>query len=190
MGRYPSAAAGLRLIFLSYLLTLAAPLVAPLTARVPLLDLLLSLAIMALLLAGLFRAGRDHGRYRGGLLFAALSFLLGLVSGFLSEDQLAGPAGVLLDMVSLLLGLLMVYAVCGATSGLLRGADCEELSRRGILVLRIYAVCTAVTIVCQLLRAAAPVYLFAGLANAIANLVQFVNTILLMLFLYQSSKAL
>ena len=180
--RYPNAAKGLRLMFLGRILTIAAILL----IWVPLLGLLLAVAATALEIAGIYTAGTDDENYKGALVFAVLSLAASLVSGFLQPGLLTS----LLDAAGVIFSLLVVFSVCSTTSNLLHGLGQEALSQRGALVVKIYAVCTAVAVVCAVLSFVPIINIAAALGSAIASLAEIAGDVMYLLFLNSSSKAL
>ena len=180
--RYPNAANGLRLMFIGQILLI----VGVLLAWVPLVGGLLLIAAPFVELLGIYRAGEDDDNYRGALVFAVLSLVINLISGFLSEGFLSS----ILDMASEVVGLLMVFSVCGTTSNLLHSIGQEALSQRGTTVIKIYTACTAVSIVCQVLGIIPIINIAAALVAGISGLVMVVGYVMYLLFLNGSSRVL
>ena len=80
--------------------------------------------------------------------------------------------------------------MCSTTSNLLHGLGQEALSQRGALVVKIYAVCTAVAVVCAVLSFVPIINIAAALGSAIASLAEIAGYVMYLLFLNSSSKAL
>ena len=180
--RYPNAANGLRLMFVGQILMI----VGILLVWVPFVGGLLLIAAPFVELLGIYRAGEDDDNYRGALVFAVLSLVINLISGFLSEGFLSS----ILDMASEVVGLLMVFSVCGTTSNLLHSIGREDLSQRGASVIKIYAACTVISIVCQALGFIPIINIAAALVLAVSSIVQLVGYVMYLLFLNGSGKAL
>ena len=179
---YPNAAAGMRLLFTSQILMI----VGALLAWVPLVGSLVVIAAAVLEILGIYKAGADDENYRGTLLFAAAILVVGVVSSFVKADFLLS----LLNVVSDILNLLMVYSICNTTANLLHSLGNEVLSERGATVIKIYSVCTVVSIVCQVLGVIPIVNIVAGLVAIVAAIVQVVGYVMYLVFLDGSSKAL
>lgn len=180
--RYPNAAAGMRLLFISQILVI----VGSLLLWVPFVGSLLAVAAAVLEILGIYKAGADDENYRGALLFAAAVLVVGVISGFVKSGFLAN----LLDVVSSILTLLMVYSVCNTTSNLLHSVGDEVLSERGQTVIKIFAVCTVVSIVCRVLGVIPIINIAAVLVSIVAAIALVVGYVMYLVFLDGSSKAL
>lgn len=180
--RYPNAAQGLRLMFFGQILMIAGVLL----FWVPLVGFLMVLAAPVLEIIGIYKAGMDDENYRGVLVFVVLGLVANLISGLVGDDFL----GFLLDAVSEVLSLLMVYGVCSTTSNLLHSVGQEELSQRGATVIKIYAACTVISIVCQVLGVIPIINIAAALVLAVSSIVQVVGYVMYLLFLNGSGKVL
>lgn len=180
--RYPNAAQGLRLMFFGQILMIAGALL----FWVPLVGFLMVLAAPVLEIIGIYKAGMDDENYRGVLVFVVLGLAANLISGLVGD----GFLGFLLGAVSEILSLLMVYGVCNTTSNLLHSIGQEELSQRGTSVIKIYAACTVISIVCQVLGVIPIINIAAALVNGISGLVMVVGYVMYLLFLNGSGKVL
>ena len=180
--RYPNAAQGLRMMFFGQILMI----VGVLLAWVPLVGALLIIAAPIAELVGVYKAGADDENYRGALVFVALVLMVNFISGFKGE----GFLGSILDMVSEVLNLMVVFSVCNTTSNLLHSIGQEELSQRGGTVIKIYAACTVISIVCQALGFIPIINIAAALVLAVSSIVQLVGYVMYLLFLNGSGKAL
>lgn len=180
--RYPNAANGLRLMFLSQILMI----VGVLLAWVPLVGALLIIAAPVVELVGVYKAGDDDENYRGALVFVALVLMVNFISGFKGE----GFLGSILDMASEILSLLVVFSVCNTTSNLLHSIGQEELSQRGGTVIKIYTACTVISIVCRVLGIIPIINIAAALVAGVSGLVMVVGYVMYLLFLNGSSKVL
>lgn len=180
--RYPNAAQGLKLMFLGQILMI----VSSFFFLIPILGLVLLAAAEVLELLGIYTAGKDDENYRGALVFAAALLAAGLISGLLQPGFLSS----LLGLASSVLNFLVVFSVCNTTSNLLHSVGQEALSQRGALVVKIFAACTAVSLLCQLLSIIPIVNIAAALVSGIAGLVMVVGYVMYLLFLNNSSQAL
>ena len=182
MRQYPNAAEGLRLMFIGQIVVI----VGRLLSWVPLVGPLIVAAGTVAGLLGIYKAGADDENYRSALVFQAVNLVVGVISGFLEGGFLYS----LLSIVSAVLGLLVVYAVCNTTSNLLHSVGNEPLAERGQTVIKLYMACTAVSVVCQVLGIVPILNIIAGLVAAVAALVQVVGYVMYLVFLSGSSKAL
>ena len=180
--RYPNAADGLKLVFTGNLLML----VGLVLIWVPLLGSLLAIAGGVAELVGLYKAGNDDQGYRTALIFVAAGIVVNLIAGFVGEGFLNS----VLSLVGEVVSLLAVVQVCTTTSLLLHSVGSEKLSRRGETVMKLYVVCTAVSVVCGILSVVPIVNILAGVVAVVAAIAQMVGYVLYLMFLYGSSKAL
>lgn len=140
----------------------------------------------ALEIAGIYKAGGDDKNYRGALVFAFAVLVVSVISGALGESVISG----VLEAGNEVLSLLLVYSVCGTTSSLLRSIGQDAISGRGNTVIKIYAGCTVVFLVCRVLSVVPIINLAAGVMSAAASIVEVVGYVMFLLFLYDSSKVL
>lgn len=182
MNQYPKAAAGLKQMFIGQILDL----VGLLLIWVPLVGSLIVIAGFVVEIAGLYKASGDDEGYRTALGFIAINLVVNLVAGFMGQGLLTS----LLGLVGTVLSLMAVIQVCTTTSNLLHGVGNEALSQRGSTVIKLYLVCTVVSIVCSVLSVIPIVNVLAGLVSVVAAIAQAVGYVLYLMFLYSSSRAL
>ena len=180
--RYPNAAGGLKLALTGQLLML----VGVVLIWVPFVGSLLAIAGGVVELVGLYKAGNDDEGYRTALLFVAAGIVVNLVAGFVGEGFLNS----VLSLVGEVLSLLAVVQVCTTTSLLLHSVGSEKLSQRGSTVIKLYVVCTAVSVVCGILSVVPIVNVLAGLVAVVAAIAQLVGYVLYLMFVSGCSKAL
>lgn len=100
-----------------------------------------------------------------------------------------GFLGALVDMAIQILNFLSVYFICKTTGDFLSTVD-YRLAGSGTTVWVLYAVCTGVMILCELLSVIPIINIGAALLSAGIAVVQFVAGILYLIFLFRSQKAL
>lgn len=182
MYQYPNAANGLKLMFIGQILAI----VGVLLIWVPLVGSLIVIAGGVVEILGLYKASGDDESYRTALMFIAISVVVNLIAGFLEPGILTS----LLSVVATILSLLAVIQVCTTTSNLLHSVGNEALSQRGSTVIKLYVVCTVVSLACSVLGVIPIVNIVAGLVSIVAAIAQLVGYVLYLMFLYSSSKAL
>lgn len=182
MYQYPNAANGMKLMFIGQILTI----VGTLLIWIPLVGSLIVIAGFVVEIVGLYKASSDDETYRTALMFMAIGVVVNLIAGFLEEGILTS----LLDVVVAVLSLLAVVQVCTTTSNLLHSVNNDALAQRGSTVIKLYVVCTVVSIVCDVLGVIPIVNVVAGLVSVVAAIAQLVGYILYLMFLYSGSKAL
>lgn len=200
---YPSAASGLKMMFLAQILTIVGTVVMAvgllltvvslgILFLVPLLGSLLIFIASLLSIWGLFKAGADDEGYRGALLFSVLNLVVGVISGLAPEDATFYSAVLsgTFSIIQSVLNFLVVNAVCQTTGNLLYSMGKGALSERGNTVSRLYLICTVITIVCTLVGAIPIVNILAGIANFAGVIITLVGYVLYMGFLSSGGREL
>ena len=100
-----------------------------------------------------------------------------------------GFLGALIDIAVQILNFLSVYLICRTTGEFLAGVD-YRLAGSGATVWTLYAVCTGVLILCELLSVIPIINIGAALLEFGMAIVQLVAGILYLVFLWRSQKAL
>lgn len=155
----------------------------------------LTLAGLALTLAGLGTAGRGDSGYRKAFAVTIVNLAVNFVGMLLLDvflsflPALADLFTALIAVVSACFSFLSVYHVCTTCAALLAERE-TALSMRAENLWKIFGVCIAVTTVCGLvlfIPFMAAMVLAIGV-SFIANVVQFAAGVLYMLFLYKASE--
>lgn len=195
---YPSAAGGLKMMFLAQILTIVGAVVtvvgamlamvtAGILSIVMLLGSLLVLAAGILDIVGLYKAGADDQGYRGALIFALIAVVVGIIMGWMDQS---GILYALLSIVDSILTFLVVNAVCQTTSNLLHSMGKDDLAEKGNTVSKLYFICTVITVVCTLVGAIPVINILAGLASIVGGVITLVGYVLYLIFLSNGSTAL
>lgn len=196
---YPSAASGLKTMFLAQILTIVGGVIAILggilaAVTLGLLSVVVVLASLLVIAAGileiwgLYKAGADDEGYRGALIFAVISVVLGVVVNLITKD--GSILRSLASLVQTVLNFLVVNAVCQTTSNLLHSMGKDYLAERGNTVSRLYLICTVITVVCTLVGAIPIINVLAGLAGIVGGIITIVGYVLYLGFLNSGSKEL
>lgn len=195
---YPSAASGLKMMFLAQILTIVGAVVtvvgamlavvtAGILSIVMLLGSLLVLAAGILDIVGLYKAGADDQGYRGALIFALIAVVVGVIMGWMDQS---GILYALLSIVDSILTFLVVNAVCQTTGNLLHSMGKDDLAEKGNTVSKLYFICTVITVVCTLVGAIPVINILAGLAGIVGGVITIVGYVLYLIFLSNGGKAL
>lgn len=195
---YPSAASGLKMMFLAQILTIVGAVVtvvgamlavvtAGILSIVMLLGSLLVLAAGILDIVGLYKAGADDQGYRGALIFALIAVVVGVIMGWMDQS---GILYALLSIVDSILTFLVVNAVCQTTGNLLHSMGKDDLAEKGNTVSKLYFICTVITVVCTLVGAIPVINILAGLAGIVGGVITLVGYVLYLIFLSNGSTAL
>lgn len=195
---YPSAAGGLKMMFLAQILTIVGAVVtvvgamlamvtAGILSIVMLLGSLLVLAAGILDIVGLYKAGADDQGYRGALIFALIAVVVGVIMGWVDQS---GILYALLSIVDSILTFLVVNAVCQTTGNLLHSMGKDDLAEKGNTVSKLYFICTVITVVCTLVGAIPVINILAGLASIVGGVITIVGYVLYLIFLSNGSTAL
>jgi len=196
---YPSAAGGLKIMFLAQILTIVSAVIIVVGAVLSavtfgLLAILVVLGSLVLMAAGileiwgLYKASADDEGYRGALLFAVVSVVLGIVVNLIAKDGSILKS--LASIVQTVLGFLVVNAVCQTTSNLLHSMGKEALAERGNTVSKLYFICTVISVVCTLVGAIPIENILANLAGFVGGVITIVGYVLYLGFLSSGGTAL
>ncbi len=177
---YPNAARGLKWMFIAEILTLVSvPLMAIFIGS------LTALAATVLNLVGLYTATHDDAGYFPALYAAIASLVVSVLSNAFRNRILT----TVLSVISVVLGLFIVYQVITTSLNLLDGRN-GTLALRGGYVIKIYVVCTLVVIVCMVLSVIPIVDILAAVVSIVAAIAMVVGYVFYLMFLYGASKAL
>lgn len=182
MRSYPNAAQGLKYLFYAEIVAVAATLL----IWVPLLGSILALVSLVLSLVGLNMAGRDHQGFHTAFTLSIVALVISVVSTFLG----IGILGAILNVISAVVNLAIVYYVVTTASILAHIMDNEELPRKGRTVWTLYLVCSIIVVMCSVLMVVPLVNLVAVVVTWVVAIIQLVAYILYMIFLYSGSKVL
>ncbi len=173
------AGKGLKTVFIGEILCLL--------GFIPVLGTIAALVGLILTLVGLNTAGRGDSGYQTAFKIAIINLVVGFGGGILS--MFASGVGQLVNVVSSILGFLLVYFICTTTSCLLESRD-GALAARGVTVWKLYAGCTVVLVVCSLVVLIPVLNVIAAAAAVVTAVVQIVAMVLYLIFLYKASDAL
>lgn len=196
---YPSAAGGLKNMFVAQILVLVGGVLTVVGAvgavfTLGLSAILLLPASLLMLVGGilefwgLYKASADDQGYRGALLFVVVGVVLGIVGGVIAKEE--GLLKTLLSVVQTVLNFLVVNAVCQTTSNLLHSMGKEELAEKGNTVSKICFICTVISVVCALVGAIPILNILAGLAGLVGGVITIVGYVLYLSFLSSGGRAL
>ena len=134
---------------------------------------------------GFYALSKVNHDYNNAFALVIANLVIGILmlifsSGFLND---------VLSIVSTIIDFLVVYLVCNTTAGYLSGVNERLVSRAGF-IWRMYLICMIVILACTVLAMIPFMYLIAGVIIVITAIVQLVASILYIIFLYQSQKAL
>lgn len=181
-----SVGKGLYFLFLSSILGIIAGLIMIIPLLGVLVGLVLSVVVLVMNLYGLHMMSQSVSDYQPALYCTIIALVVDVVNGFLGSN--------LLNIVSTILNLVVIYVVCNVTAGLLDGLagnwDASEVARQGIEVWKINLGCTVVTVVCTLLLFVPVINVFSVVVLLVTAVVSLVGSILYLIFLWKSQKIL
>ena len=184
---YPNAAAGLKTVFQSQIVGLAASVL----LFIPLVNFLAVIALLVafvLYLIGLNQCAKQDEGYKTAFTLVIVNLVVNLLGNFIP-----GAIGTILSLVGDVLSLAALYFVCTTTNRLLGNLRApQQVIDRGIVVWKINVICTIVAIVCELLSMI-PVnslQLLASIVSLIAAIAQVVGTVLYVLFLRDAYRVM
>lgn len=130
----------------------------------------------------LYGAGKLDNGYHTAFILTVVAIVVSVLSAFAG-----GIFGSLVEIVSTVVELGILYFVVTPTCGLLEAAGCPEIAAKGVTVWKINLICTIVSVVLGLLSFIPVLATVLGVVNGI---VLIVAGILYLVFLYKSAKAL
>ncbi|HIT02159.1 MAG TPA: hypothetical protein IAC84_04670 [Firmicutes bacterium] len=181
MRGYPEAARGLGKLFLAQILMIVGVLTTPLLVGV-----ILLLVGQVVYLIGLYQAKMDDEGYSGAFALRIISLIVSFLGGFWGESWM----GDLFDLISNILGFVILYLVCSTTALLVGSLGWNDLARQGHTVWMINLVCTVISLACNLLMFIPVLNLLAIPVLLVTSIASLVGGVLFLVFLYRSSKAL
>lgn len=179
MRNYPSAAGGIKLLFIAEIVTI----IGAVLVLVPVVGIVLLIIGMALVPVGLYRASADDEGYKTAFIISIVNLVVGVVGVFVGD----GVFGSILDIVSSILNLAVVYYVVNTTGNLAHSMGNDELPAKGHTVWMLYLICTVASVIIALLSF---IPLLGAALAIVLLIVQLVAYILYLVFLSMASKAL
>ena len=131
-------------------------------------------------LVALYAAGKLEKGYNTAFTLSIAGIIVNVISAFAGN----GVFGTLVDIVSLVVSLGVLYFVINTTNGLLND---NELIAKGEKIWKINLICTVIVVVLSLM---AFISVLAGILAIVIAIVEIVATILYLIYLYKSSQAL
>ena len=180
MKSYPMAADGLKLMFYGEIISL----IGIFLSLVSVVGVILCIVGPVLTAYGLFKAAGDDEGYRTAFYLTIAEVVVNLISAFFKSG------GIVKSLLSIVVGLAIVYYVCTTTANLLHAVGQEQQSAKGRTVWLIYLICALVSVVVQILAIVPILNILAAAIGIIMLIVQLVGYILYLVFLYKSGKAL
>lgn len=185
MGNYQNAGAGLKKMFIASL----GAVICTVLMIIPLINIIAAIAAIVfavLSIVGLYGAGKDIE----GCKTAFIITIINLVVSVLGNVFSSGVFHLLLSLAGYVLSFLSTYYVCTSVAGVMNQVGAAEVAQKGITVWKINLVCDIVLVVVAILLYIPGVSLIASIATIVIAIVQLVASILYMIFLNQSYKAL
>lgn len=190
MSQYPNAAEGVKKIYISQLIAIAAA-VLVVIPWIGFIGTVLAIVGLVFYILGLKKAGADGDGYNKAFTYVVISLVLTFVKAIVSFIPIVGPIlSKVLNIVSSVLDLLALNAVITTTCGLLGNVGAAELAENGQSVWTMCMVCTVISIVCNLLGLIPLINILAGIVGFIAAIFSIVAMIRYIIFLNKAATAL
>ena len=177
---------GLYFLFLSSVLAIIAWVILLIPVLGVIVGLVLSIVVLVMNLYGLHLMSQSVSEYQTAFYCTIVALVVDLINAFIGFS--------LLDIVSSVLNLVVIYVVCHVTAGLLDGMagnwDAKEVARQGIQVWKINLGCTIVTVVCALLLFIPIVNVLSVVALLVTAVVSLIGGVLYLIFLWKSQQIL
>lgn len=190
MSQYPNAAEGVKKIYISQLIFIAALIL----AAIPLLGTIgriLKIVACVIYLMGLKKAGEDGDGYNKAFTYEIVNIVFVLVIVIVSLIPLIGGIlGTVLGIITSIIDLLVLNTVITTTGGLLRNVGATDIAENGQSVWTMYIICTVISIICSLLSVIPLINILAGIVAFIVTIVLLVALIRYIIFLNKAATAL
>ena len=177
---------GLYFLFLSSILAIIAGVILIIPVLGVIVGLVLSIVVLVMNLYGLHLMAQSVSDYQTAFYCTIIALVVDLLNAFLEIG--------LLEIVSSILNLVVVYVVCTVTAGLLDGMagnwNAKEVAQRGIQVWKINLDCTIVVVVCSLLLFIPVINVFSAVVMLVTVVVSLIGGILYLIFLWKSQQIL
>lgn len=190
MNEFTLAGKGLKYLFLSQILALAAAvlLVIPVVGKIAF--VVLGIVSMILRCLGPYVARDTHPHFKNAFYMTIAALVVGLISINPNGFPVFAFLAVLLNIVKAVISLAIVYFVCTASETLLDAKGNGELAHLAVIIWELCAGCTLVSVVCTLVGWIPLLNILAAVASVVAFIVQLVASVLLIIFYYKASNFL
>lgn len=185
MENLQNAGAGLKKMFIASI----GAIICSVLLFIPIINILAAIGALVfgiLSLVGLYTAGKDIA----GCKTAFTITIINLVVSILGNIFKTGILGSIVTIAGYVLSLLSVYYVCTSVAEVMNSINAGDVAQKGYTVWKINLVCYIVDIVIAVLALIPVLNVIAGVAAIIVAIVSLVASILYMVFLNQSYKAL
>lgn len=172
-----TAGKGLMFLFIAQILVLG--------SIIPFIGIFVALAALVLSLYAFYTLSSAGEQYKNAFTLTIIVLVISIVKIFAGDGFLSA----ILDIATSVINLIVVFYVCNGTADLLRGIDDGLVNRAG-LIWKMYMICTVVMIICEFLVLIPIINIIAGLTAIVILIVQFVASILYLIFLWSSQKVL
>ncbi len=182
MSEYKVAGQGLRFMFVGSVIA-ALGWIHPIA---PTLRGVASIVGALLVLYGLYQAMPAHSCYK-------LAMLMEIAGAAVGVLRMIFKSGLLENVVSItgtVVALLSTVFVCTATGGLLEAKGEAGLAEQAKLIVLLFGVCTAVSVLCTLASWIPLLNILAAITGAVTSVVMLAANVLKVLFYYKASRAL
>lgn len=148
---------------------------------IPIVGAILGIIGFVMTLLALYGAGKLDSGYKTAFILSVVGLVVSVVAAIVGDNVF----GTILDIISTVISLGILYYVVMTTVNHLGGSD---VAAKGVTVWKLNMICTIASVVLTILGLIAPV--LAAVLLVIVFIVEIVAAILYMIFLYKASKAL
>lgn len=152
---------------------------------IPLLGIFAALAGSIMTLYGFYTISKATAEYQTAFILTIANLAASMAGNVIGGGILTE----LLKIIGSLLSFAVIYFVCTSTANLLQGIDPNLVNRAG-LIWKLCGICTMIMVICGLLIFIPIINLIAGLVTILTAFVQLAASILYLIFLWGSQKAL
>lgn len=185
MEKFVNAGPGLRKMFIAAL----GSVICSVVSIIPVIGMIASIGTLVfaiLSMVGLYQTGKDIQKCMTAFYVTIANIVVSIIKVFLSLTIF----GSILSIVGTVLSLLVTYLVCTSVADVMNQVGAAATAQKGHTVWMINLVCSIVSIVISILALIPVLNLIAAFTSIIIVIVSLVATIMYMLFLNDSAKAL
>lgn len=154
---------------------------------IPLVGVIFGLVAVVLHLLALYGAGRYDRGYRTAFLLNIAALVIEVIGAIVNSD---GVLGMLISVASALVNLGVIYFLCSSTARMLELEGESDLAVFGNKVWKIYLACIIISLILVVVMAIPVINILGSLTVILLSILQVVSCVMLIVFLYRSSRRL
>ncbi|MBE6014687.1 MAG: hypothetical protein E7241_04895 [Lachnospiraceae bacterium] len=181
MKQYQNAADGLRLNFIARLVSIGCSIIMFIPIIGTLLGLYGQIACVVVMIVGLYLLSKDVSDVK-------IAFVLSIVSVVIATAKAASGGFFLLAIANTVIDFFVIYFVCKSVADSLKSHGMLEIADKGDLVWKINLICSAISIVVELVSWIPVLNILGAMVGALNSIASIVGDVIFFIFLYKSYR--